>query len=157
MVARARWSWTSIQGPQVMYKWAMVPNTSRWTQELTYMEPWTSWILAKFHPKLALSFHPKLLVIQLWLFKWKFIHFCLRDIETVGGYPYRAGFRPVPRVIISRLSLRTFPGVTMRLCDLWTLTITISDFIIMCDYISHLTPHGFELMSWAQVSMWQPD
>ena len=93
--------------------------------------------------------------------KWNnwdyFFHYLRHIFYQLGGYPYRAGFRPVPRVIISRLSLRTFPGVTMRLCDLWTLTITFSDFVTICDYISHLTPHGFELMSWAQVAMWQPD
>ena len=63
-------------------------------------------------------------------------------------------FRPVPRVIISGLSLRTFPGVTMTFYHLWTLTITYPNFVTMYDYITHLTPHGFELVDLAR---WEPE
>ena len=44
------------------YKWASGPNSGRWIQELTYMDPWTSWIfmwaLSIFHFFIgALSLH----------------------------------------------------------------------------------------------------
>ena len=87
--------------------------------------------LAKFHSKLALSFHSKACShpaatereVHPFLVSGNssmlFQRHSVMDIHPYDRWLSILGqFRPVPRVIISRLSLRTFPGVAMSLCDL---------------------------------------
>ena len=88
------------------------------------------------------------LSLRLVFIKWIFIHLMRHRGFRLAGYPYRTDFDPCQGVIISELCLWKFPGVftdTQRLSSLWTLTITYPDFVTTCDYITHLTPHGFEL------------
>ena len=90
------------------------------------------------------------LSLRLVFIKWMLIHLMRHRGYQLGGYPYRTDFDPCQGVILSELYLWKFPGIftdTQRLSSLWTLTITCPDFATTCDYIPHLTPHGFELKS----------
>ena len=151
-------------------------------QRISYIDPWPSWFLSELSIE-ALGFHississkhlrPVLLALLFHRSYW----YCQRSSHQINTQSFTGvicveflplfetqrlptrrlsrsdRFRPVPRAIISRLSLRRFPGVTMTFYHLWTLRITYPNFVTTCDYISHLTPHGFELVD---LTTWEP-
>ena len=72
----------------------------------------------------------------------------------LGGYPYRTDFDPCQGVILSELSLQMFLGFSVTLSDSSDRSITFPDFVILLDYISHLTLGGLELKSLASGPPW---
>ena len=71
-------------GPQSQtcnsYMWASGPNTGRWIQELTYMDPWTSWIY-QASAKLQCSV---LLALLFYRTYWHRQHFCSGSSSICG-------------------------------------------------------------------------
>ena len=120
-----------ILGTTSRYKWANLTEHGQVDTGIDLHGTMDFVNLAKFHSKLALSFHSKACshpaaterevhpFLVRGISSTLFQRHSVMDIHPYDRWLSILGqFRPVPRVIISRLSLRTFPGVAMSLCDL---------------------------------------
>ena len=96
-------------------------------------------VAEEIHPSVALG---KFIPVETYI--WKFIHLVR---HLTGWLPYRTDFDRCQGSSSVNFSLRIFPGVAVTQSDLWPYLFTIPDIVITRDYISHLTPWGFELMS----------